>query len=112
MLKYICYRLLTLIPVLLGVSFIVFSLFWIVPGDVVDIMMSDQSYGDPTAREAIRTSLNLDKPFYVQYGLWLWKALQGDLGVSFISGRKVTEEILSRLPVNLQMIGFPLDRTM
>lgn len=105
MLKYICYRILTLIPVLLGVSFIVFSLFWIVPGDVVDIMMGDQSFGDPTAREEIRKSFNLDKPFYVQYGLWLWKALQGDLGVSFVSGHKVTEEILSRLPVNIQMIS-------
>lgn len=105
MLKYVCYRVLTLIPVLLGVSFIVFSLFWIVPGDVVDIMVGDQSFGDPTARDEIRKSFNLDKPFYVQYGLWLWKAVQGDLGVSFVSGHKVTEEILSRLPVNVQMIS-------
>ena len=105
MLRYICYRILTLIPVLLGVSFIVFSLFWLVPGDVVDIMIGDESFGDPTAREEIRKSFNLDKPFYVQYGLWLWKAIQGDLGVSFVSGHKVTEEILSRLPVNIQMIS-------
>ncbi|MEW6334474.1 MAG: ABC transporter permease [Thermodesulfobacteriota bacterium] len=105
MLRYICSRILTLIPVLLGVSFVVFSLFWIVPGDVVDIMIGDQSFGDPTVREEIRKSFNLDKPFYVQYGLWLWKAIQGDLGVSYISGHKVTEEILSRLPVNIQMIS-------
>lgn len=105
MLKYVCYRVLTLIPVLLGVSFIVFSLFWLVPGDVVDIMVGDQSFGDPTARDEIRKSFNLDKPFYVQYGLWLWKAVQGDLGASFVSGHKVTEEILSRLPVNVQMIS-------
>jgi peptide/nickel transport system permease protein len=89
----------------LGVSFIVFSLFWLVPGDVVDIMMGDQSFGDPSAREEIRKNFNLDKPFYVQYGLWLWKAIQGDLGVSFVSGHKVTEEILSRLPVNIEMIS-------
>jgi len=105
MIRYICYRILTLIPVLLGVSFIVFSLFWLVPGDVVDIMMGDQSFGDPSAREEIRKNFNLDKPFYVQYGLWLWKAIQGDLGVSFVSGHKVTEEILSRLPVNIEMIS-------
>jgi peptide/nickel transport system permease protein len=105
MLKYISYRILTLIPILLGVSFIVFSLFWIVPGDVVDIMMGDQAFGDPKAQEEIRKSFNLDKPFYLQYGLWLWKALQGDLGVSFVSGHKVTDEILSRLPVNLEMIS-------
>lgn len=105
MLKYISYRMLTLIPILLGVSFIVFSLFWIVPGDVVDIMMGDQAFGDPKAQDEIRKSFNLDKPFYIQYGLWLWKALQGDLGVSFVSGHRVTEEILSRLPVNLEMIS-------
>lgn len=103
--KYISYRMLTLIPILLGVSFIVFSLFWIVPGDVVDIMMGDQAFGDPKAQDEIRKSFNLDKPFYIQYGLWLWKALQGDLGVSFVSGHRVTEEILSRLPVNLEMIS-------
>jgi len=103
--RYICYRLLTLIPILLGVSFLVFSLFWIVPGDVVDIMMGDQSFGDPKAREEIRKNWNLDKPFYIQYVMWLWKAARGDLGVSFISGHKVTEEILSRIPVNIQMIS-------
>src|SRR3989339_1504120 len=102
MLKYISYRILTLIPILLGVSFIVFSLFWIVPGDVVDIMMGDQAFGDPKAQDEIRKSFNLDKPFYVQYGLWLWKAVQGDLGASFVSGYKVTGEILSRLPENVQ----------
>jgi len=105
MLRYIIYRILTLIPVLLGVSFIVFSLFWIVPGDVVDIMIGDQAFGDPHARDEIRKNFHLDKPFYVQYGLWLWKAIQGDLGVSFVSGHKVSEEILSRLPVNVEMIS-------
>jgi len=105
MMKYIFFRLLTLIPILLGVSFIVFSLFWIIPGDVVDIMVGDQSFGDPGAREALKKALNLDKPFYVQYGLWLWSALQGDLGASVMSGQKVTTEILSRFPVNLQLIA-------
>jgi peptide/nickel transport system permease protein len=105
MLRYIVYRLLTLIPILLGVSFLVFSLFWIVPGDVVDIMIGDESFGDPSAAQELRKSLNLDKPFYIQYGMWLWKALQGDLGVSFISGTEVSREIISRFPVNVQMIS-------
>jgi len=52
--------------------------------------------------------LNLDNPFYIQYGMWLWRSLHGDLGVSFVSGRKVTAEILSRLPVNIQMISIAM----
>jgi len=105
MLKYVLYRLLLLIPVLLGVSFLVFSLFWIVPGDVVDILIGLENSGNPEAKEVLRKSLNLDKPFYVQYGMWLWKALHGNLGRSFVSGHEVTSEILSRLPVNIEMIA-------
>jgi len=105
MLKYISYRLFTLIPVLLGVSFLVFSLFWVVPGDVVDILIGLEESGNPEAKEVLRKSLNLDKPFYVQYGMWLWRALQGDLGRSFVSGQEVSKEILSRLPVNIEMIA-------
>lgn len=108
MLRYILYRLATMIPVLLGVSLLVFSLFWVVPGDVVDIMTGDNSWGDPSAAEAVRKSLNLDKPFYVQYGLWLGKVLRGDLGVSFISGQNVLSEILQRIPVNFQMIAMAM----
>ena len=105
MLKYIFYRLLTLIPILLGVSFLVFSLFWIVPGDVVDIMVGDESFGDSQALEELRKTWNLDKPFYVQYGMWVWNALHGDLGESFVSGAKVSDELLSRIPVNIEMIS-------
>jgi peptide/nickel transport system permease protein len=108
MLKYILYRLFTLIPVLLGVSLLVFSLFWVVPGDVVDIMTGDNSFGDAATAEALRKSLNIGKPFYVQYGLWLMNVLQGDLGVSFITGQKVADEILRRLPVNFQMIAMAM----
>lgn len=108
MFRYILYRLAAMIPVLLGVSLLVFSLFWVVPGDVVDIMMGDNSWGDPSAAEAVRKSLNLDKPFYVQYGLWLGKVLRGDFGVSFISGQNVSSEILQRIPVNFQMIAMAM----
>jgi peptide/nickel transport system permease protein len=108
MLKYVLYRLLTLIPVLLGVSILVFSLFWIVPGDVVDIMTGDNSFGDRSTAEALRKSLNIDKPFYLRYVFWLQNVLQGDFGVSFISGQKVTDAILQRLPVNFEMIAMAM----
>jgi len=108
MVKYIGYRMLTLIPVLLGASFLVFSLFWIVPGDVVDIMVGDEAFGDSKAEETLRKTWNLDKPFYIQYALWLWRAVHGDLGVSFVSGHEVTATILDRLPVNIQMISIAM----
>ena len=68
-------------------------------------MTGDNSWGDPSAAGTVRKSLNLDKPFYLQYGLWLEKVLRGDLGVSFISGQNVPSEILQRIPVNFQMIA-------
>jgi peptide/nickel transport system permease protein len=108
MAKYIFYRILTLIPVLLGVSFLVFSLFWIVPGDIVDIMIGDEEFGNPEAEKALRKTMNLDKPFYIQYGMWLWRVLHGDLGESFVSGTKVTDEIILRLPVNMEMISIAM----
>jgi len=108
MVKYILYRLLTLIPVLLGVSFLVFSLFWIVPGDVVDIMIGDEAFGDPKAEEVLRKTWHLDKPFYIQYVMWLGRAVRGDLGVSFVSGHEVTATILDRIPVNIQMISIAM----
>lgn len=108
MVKYVLYRLATLIPVLLGVSILVFSLFWIVPGDVVDIMVGDNSFGDKSTAEALRKSLNIDKPFYLQYLLWLKNVLQGDLGVSFVTGQSVTAALLQRLPVNFQMIAMAM----
>jgi peptide/nickel transport system permease protein len=92
----------------LGVSILVFSIFWIVPGDVTDILIGDQSFGDPEAKKVLRSKFGLEKPFYVQYALWLWKASQGDLGISFVSGHSVTNEILSRIPINIQMISLAI----
>lgn len=108
MVKYIGWRVLTMIPVLLGASFLVFSLFWIIPGDVVDIMIGDEAFGDSKAEETLRKTWNLDKPFYVQYAMWLGRAVRGDLGVSFVSGHDVTATILSRVPVNIQMISIAM----
>jgi peptide/nickel transport system permease protein len=83
-------------------------MFWIVPGDVVDIIIGEESFGDPKALDELRKTWNLDKPFYIQYGIWLLNALQGDLGTSFTSGKQVSAEILSRIPVNIQMVSIAM----
>lgn len=74
-----------------------------VPGDVVDIMIGDQSHGDEMAETKLRRDLNLDKPVYQQYFLWLWRVLHGDLGMSFTTRHPVLGEILKRLPVNIEL---------
>jgi peptide/nickel transport system permease protein len=110
MLRYIFIRILSMIPILLGVSILVFGTFHLVPGDVVDIMMGDEVAGDPKALMELRKELNLDKPIYLQYLYWLGDAVQGDLGKSFTSHKPVMDEILNRLPVNIELmviaIGF------
>ena len=104
MIRYIFTRLLTLIPILLGVSILVFGTFHMVPGDVVDIMMGDEVTGDPKAAEQLRIYMGLDKPVYVQYWKWFKNAVRGDLGKSMTSGNQVMDDILSRLPVNIELM--------
>jgi len=110
--RYIAVRLVSLIPILLGVSVLVFSMQHLVPGDIVDIVSGDQAYGDRNAAARLREQLRLDRPIVEQYVLWLAGALRGNLGTSFVSGRPVIDEILRRLPVNLELtvlaIGFAL----
>ena len=104
MIRYIATRLLTLIPILLGVSILVFCTFHLVPGDVVDIMMGDEVAGDPKAAEQLRKNLDLDKPIYIQYWMWFKNAIRGNLGISLTSRKPVLDEILGRLPVNIELM--------
>ena len=104
MLRYILMRLLGLIPVLIGVSALVFASIWIIPGDVVDVMMGDEATKSAKAMERLREQLNLDQPIWARYLLWIANALRGDLGVSMISGEPVVDQILDRAPVNLQLV--------
>lgn len=71
MLGYVFIRLVSLLPILFGVSVLVFSLLHLVPGDIVDIMMGDQAHGDLNAAARLRQQLHLDRPVIEQYLLWL-----------------------------------------
>jgi peptide/nickel transport system permease protein len=104
MLRYAAYRVLSLVPVLFGVSLLVFASVWILPGDIVDVMMGDEVAQSREAVERIRVRMNLDQPIYLRYLIWMGNALQGDLGVSMISGEPVVDQILHRAPVNLQLM--------
>jgi peptide/nickel transport system permease protein len=107
--RYVALRLTSLIPILFGVSVLVFAMQHLVPGDVVTIMLGgDQAFGDRTAEARLRRELRLDRPIVEQYVLWVAGALRGDLGSSFVSGKPVMGEILRRLPVNLELAALAI----
>lgn len=92
MLLYVFKRLLYITPVAFGVSIICFLLVHIAPGDVLSAILP----GDVTQEliDQIRAAYGLDKPLPVQYALWLWKVLHGDLGNSIATGRSVATEVM------------------
>ena len=97
---YIVKRLLQLIPVLLLVSIIVFSLIHIIPGDVVDVLMGE-GHDDPVVEAALRKELGLDKPLPVQYLIWLGRVISGNLGKSVITHKPVSGMIMRRFPATV-----------
>lgn len=99
--QYVLRRLLMLIPVLFGVSIIVFSIMQLTPGDPALLALGE--FAPPEQLEALREQLGLNDPPHVQYLRWVSKAAQLDLGQSLRSRRPVTEEIASRLPATGQL---------
>ena len=99
--QYIIKRLLLIVPTLILVSVIVFSLTRLIPGDVVVLMFEEKAYAKDL--DALRAKLGLDKPLYIQYGAWLGKVVLGDLGESLWTKRPVIEEIVRRLPVSAEL---------
>ena len=93
--SYVARRLLFVVPTLLGVSIIMFSLLHVVPGDPLAGLLPLQS--GPAEREQLARELGFDKPVIVQYGRWLGKALQGDLGRSLTTSRPIGEQVIFAL---------------
>ena len=100
---YIIRRLLLVVPTLLLVTIIVFFSIRLIPGDIVDIMADHQEFITGKGVEAIRRELGLDVPIPIQYGRWVWRLLHGDLGNSLWTGRPVTERLIPRLPVSIEL---------
>ncbi|MFN8522040.1 MAG: nickel ABC transporter permease [Chloroflexota bacterium] len=98
---YIANRLVAAVPVLLLVSVVIFSIIHLTPGDPVVVMLGEEA--TPQARDALRRELGLDRPLPVQFASWLARVLQGDLGRSIRSNQPVSEAILQRLPVTVEL---------
>jgi peptide/nickel transport system permease protein len=106
MLGFVVRRLVESIPVLLLASIVVFSMLHLVPGDPVDAMMGAAAFQSGARQEVvdqIRDELGLNDPVPVQYARWVGGALHGDLGMSYIRRRPVTELIAERLPSTLEL---------
>ena len=104
--KYVVRRLLLLIPILFGITFLSFAMMRIAGSDVV--LQRAEASGVTLTPEVIaaqRTELGLDQPFLVQYFRWLGGFLTGDLGTSYVSGNDVFETFLSKLPATLLLTG-------
>lgn len=101
MLRYILFRLLQVIPVLLGTTFLIYFMVFAMPGDPVAAMFGDKIPSDAVL-ERVRAQYNLDQPFFVQYLLYLKGIFIGDFGVSF-SGEPVSEILARTFPVTLKL---------
>ncbi|MBM7614614.1 nickel ABC transporter permease [Alkaliphilus hydrothermalis] len=99
--KYILRRLLMLVPVMLGVTLIVFTMMHFTPGDPAKIMLGESA---PEAEVIkLREELGLDDPFLVQFGRYVFNAVQGDIGRSYTTNRPVAIEIMERFPSTLKL---------
>ena len=102
MLKYILKRLMALLPVMIGVSLLIFSLLAMTPGDPAKMVLGPDA--DDAAIKIFRTELGLDDPFFVRYGRFLYKAVaEGDIGRSYSTNRPVAKEIATVFPTTLKL---------
>jgi peptide/nickel transport system permease protein len=104
--KFIIRRLLALIPVLFGISVLVFALLRMIPGDPVIVMLGERAR--PESIEAVREQLGLNDPVHIQYFRYLGQLFRGDLGTSIINRTPVTRELLYRLPATIEMVIFAM----
>lgn len=96
MAKYIVKRLILIIPILLGISIILFTIMNLTPGDPAQMLIGDTYTEDALAQ--LRSELGLDKPFLVRYANYMLDALRGDFGISYRTRNPVFQEVFSRFP--------------
>ncbi|MFP4152833.1 MAG: ABC transporter permease [Alkalispirochaeta sp.] len=106
MYRYILKRLLLMIPVLFGISVIVFFIMELIPGDPAQAILG--SFATPENVARLRSELGLDEPIFTRYFIWLGNILQGDFGRSYSLDRPVLDEVLERLGPTMLLAGSSL----
>lgn len=101
MTRYIIKRLLTIVPVLIGISMLVFAFIRLIPGDIATSMLGERATPEQVA--VLRAELGLNKPLYEQYVIYAGKVLHGDLGKSVMRGDPVTQDLLRRFPATVEL---------
>ena len=92
MLAYLLRRVIYAVPIMIGVALVCFLLVHIAPGDpLISVLPPDASQA---LADQMRKAYGFDRPLPVQFGLWAWKAVHGDLGTSIATGRSVAEEVV------------------
>ena len=106
--KYIMRRLLQLIPIFLGITFLSFAMMRVAGSDAITELYGDKGAVAQEIIDAKREEMGLDKPFLMQYGAWLRGILTGDMGVSYVSGRDVFRTFISKLPATLLLTALSM----
>lgn len=101
MTKYVVKRLLQVVPVFFGATFLIFALVYAVPGDPIDALVGDRPL-EPAVRAELRKRYHLDDPLLVRYGKYVSGLAQGDFGTNF-RGRPVSEIMKQRFPVTIRL---------
>lgn len=99
LLRFLLWRVIQFVPVVAMATLVIFGLIQLVPGDAAATIAGE--YATAESIEAIRRNLGLDRPLWEQYGTWLWRAAQGDLSSSLLTGLPVMDEVMRRLPATL-----------
>ena len=97
--KYILKRILSMIPVLLGVSLIIFTILYFIPGDPARMILGDEA--EEAAVQELRDEMGLNDPFVVRYVRYVGDLLKGDMGVSYVTNQPVADEVFSRYPTTI-----------
>lgn len=101
MLKYVIKRLLALIPVILGVTFLVFMIMQLAPGDAAKLMLGEGATQEEI--QELRQEMGLNDPAIVQYGRYMINFCKGDMGISYSTKRPVSEEVFARFPYTFKL---------
>jgi peptide/nickel transport system permease protein len=105
MARYLRGRLIQMVPLLFGISLLVFLIIQAAPGGPEGVFLESGRFIDPVVIDQFRHRLGLDQPIYIQYWNWLSAVLTGDLGISFTTGLPVRVMILDRLPATLELMS-------
>ena len=108
MVRFVIHRLLALIPLVIGVSFLVFLMLQLVPGDPVMMMLGEFSMATAKDVEALRQQLGFNDPLYIQYWNYFKSLITGDLGTSMRTKKPVIDLILARLPSTFELTFYGL----